>query len=63
MKDEEFRVDVYNNWHDNPMVKVTHLPSGIVETCDAYKSVHENRETAKNRIAVKLGVANPDRSL
>jgi hypothetical protein len=59
-RDEDYRVDIYRNWVDNPMVKVTHLPSGIVETCDMHKSERDNREIAKNRIAVKLGVARPD---
>ena len=35
-------------------VKVTHLPTGEVETCDTERSQHRNREIALQKLAFRL---------
>ena len=35
-------------------VKVTHIPTGMVETCDSERSMHANRDKAVNALAARL---------
>jgi protein subunit release factor A len=35
-------------------VRVTHLPSGFVETCDQHRSQHRNKEVAVERLKERL---------
>ena len=35
-------------------VKVTHIPTGMVETCDSERSAHANRDKAINALAARL---------
>lgn len=57
------RIDVYEYavHPDHPgyrcSVTVTHIPSGLVETCDESKSKMQNEWTARTRLAARL--ANP----
>lgn len=35
-------------------VKVTHLPSGIVGTCEAYRQQHKNRDAALAQMQARI---------
>ena len=35
-------------------VKVTHIPTGMIETCDSERSMHANRDKAINALAARL---------
>lgn len=55
IKKEDFRYDVFRNGAGSSFgVKVTHIPTGLNETCDINKSEHLNRETARNKLIKKL---------
>lgn len=38
--------------------KVTHIPTGMFETCDSEHSVHANRDKALRALALRLGDRN-----
>lgn len=38
-------------------VKVTHIPTGMVETCDSERSMHANRDKAISALTVRLSQA------
>ena len=50
IRDEDLRVDIYTAWPENPVVKVTHLPTGLSWSCTRYRSVADNRETAISQL-------------
>jgi protein subunit release factor A len=35
-------------------IKVTHIPSGLTETCEDFRSQHQNRDECMRRINEKL---------
>lgn len=40
-------------------VKVTHIPTGLVETCDTERSQHKNREIALQKLAMRIVMSEP----
>lgn len=38
-------------------VKVTHIQTGLVETCDTERSQHMNREKALQKLAMRLAIS------
>ena len=54
IKDADLYIEFYRDYHSNPMIRVTHLPSGIVIPCDKSASAKDNQESAINEIQMIL---------
>lgn len=51
---EDLRVDVHSAGFTNPIVRVVHLPTGLVETCSEYRSQRLNYAKAVHDLAERL---------
>lgn len=47
---EEFKVDILRTGWKNPVIKVTHIPSGIEVKINKFRSSHKNIEEGKRKI-------------
>lgn len=59
IKPEDLRVDVYRNGTDNPAVRLTHMPTGTVVTCNQHHTQLRNKAEALRQLRLRLGEAEP----